>query len=295
MKKILFILALTALAATSNAQFVVSVQLGGSYSLGSVTPTSTFVGINPATLSDTTYIVPSDTLTLANPLNLTGGFKFGYQTGRLQFGIAASFTWSHYRSDMGPNEFNQNSIVPDHRNPILAIPGRPLDNYVGWYTQHQSSFTISPYLRYEVIQAGDIAFFLELDGFYTHTFQPIRHDYADWECVELHNTIDTTYHIKDSSYSMGAKIIPGMSWQLTPHCYIDLYFDMLSLSYEHNVHKTTTIFEEYTAASGTPTLAQTTVTNTTVTTNNFGFLVAGINSLNPINQNWVRIGFSYTF
>lgn len=293
MKKIFLTLALMAFAATASAQFVVSAQLGGSYAFGSTTPDATFTGISTLTGADTTYAVPSDTLTRDNPLYLTIGAKFGYQIGRLQIGLAASFAWSHDRCDMAPAAFNRNRILPDHLNPL--DPSAPNVDYVGWYKQRRSSFTISPYLRYELIQLGDAAFFLELSGYYTRTNQPIRHDFVDWYCHEMHSTIDTTYHILDSATSIGAKVTPGLSWQLSPHCYIDLYLDVLAFTFDRTVHINTDIFDEYISTSGTPTLASRTTTTLTSTTTDIGFGVNGSNLLSPTGRNWVRVGFNYTF
>ena len=293
MKKILLTISLIALATTANAQFVVSAQLGGSYAFGSTTPDATYTGISLLTGNDTTYAVPTDTLTHDNPLYLTVGFKFGYQIGRLQMGLAASFAWSHDRCDMSPSQFNRNRILPDHLNPLN--PNAPNTDYEGWYIQRRSSFTISPYLRYEVIQLGDVAFFMELTGYYTRTFQPIRHDFIDWYCYEMHNTIDTTYHILDSASSFGARLTPGLSWQLSPHCYVDLYLDVLAFTFDRTTHINTDILDEYISTSGTPTLASRTTTTITTTTTDIGYGVNGSKLLSPTSRNWVRVGFNYTF
>ena len=293
MKKILFTLVLIALTSTASAQFVVSAQLGGSYAFGSSTPDATFQGYSAFTGADTTYVVPVDTLRHDNPLYLTAGFKFGYQMGRLQVGLAADFAWSHIRSSMSASQFNLNRILPAHENPLH--PDAPNKEYEGWYKQRRSSFTISPYLRYEIIQVGDVSFFLELNGYFTRTFQPVRHDFVDWYCYEMHNTIDTTYHILDSATSLGAKITPGLNWQLTPHCHVDLYFDVLAFTFDKTTHINTDIYDEYISTSGTPTLASRTTTTVTTKTTDIGFGVSGSSLLSPAGRNWVRVGFSYTF
>ncbi|MBO4599912.1 MAG: hypothetical protein J5641_04150 [Bacteroidales bacterium] len=293
MKKILFILSMMALAATADAQFVVSAQVGGSYAFGATTPDATFQGYSQFTGMDTTYAVPTDTLRHDNPLYLTLGFKFGYQIGRLQMGLAASFEWTHDRCDMSPSQFNTNRIMPAHINPLN--PNAPNTDYEGWYKQRRYSFTIAPYLRYEVLQVGDVAFFLELNGYFTRISQPIRHDFVDWYCYEMHNTIDTTYHILDSGYSLGAKIVPGLSWQLSPHCYIDLYLDVLAFTFDKTTHYNTDVLDEYIFTSGEPTLASRTTTTVTTKTTDLGFGVNGSSLLSPTGRNWVRIGFNYTF
>lgn len=295
MKKILTLFALIAFAMTAHAQFVVSGQLGGSYSFGKSTPDANFQGFSPITGADTTYHVPADTLTHDNPLSLSAGFKFGYQVGRIQFGLAASFCWSQLRADQKPAEYGTNAYnrVPAHINPMN--PNAPITEYEGWYTQRQSSFTIAPYMRYELIQLGDVAFFMELNMYYTKTFQPIRHDYLDWTAYEMPSTIDTTYHITDSATSLGVKLTPGLSWQLTPHCYIDLYFDVLAFTFDKSTHINTLVVDEYSNTSGEYVLTNRTTTTTTTSTTDLGFGVTGSNILSPYNRNWVRVGFNYTF
>ena len=298
MKKLFLTLGLIALAATANAQFVVSAQLGGSYAFGSTTPDATYTGASRLTGNDTVYAVPTDTLTHDNPLYLSLGLKFGYQIGRLQMGLAASFAWSHLRSDMAASQFNLNHILPDHLNPMTpggVIYSAPYVDYEGWYKQRRSQFTIAPYLRYELIQLGDVAFFLELNAYYSRVFQPVRHDYADWYRFEMHNTVDTTYHILDSASSLGAKITPGLSWQLSPHCYVDLYLDVLAFTFDRTTHINTDVRDEYIFTSGTPTLACRTTTTITTTTTNIGYGVNGSSLLSPTGRNWVRVGFNYTF
>lgn len=292
MKKIILTTALLALVVTAKAQFVVSAQLGGSYAMGATTPTATYHG-HTSSGADSIATIPTDTITHDNPLNLTGGIKLGYQTGRIQFGIAASYSFGRTRCDMKPDEFNQNRILPDHENPLQ--PNNNNVDYEGWYIQRRSSFTVAPYFRFEAIQMGDVAFFLELNAYYSKTFQPIRRDYADWYWGDMHNTIDTTYHIMDSSQSYGAKIIPGLSWQLSPNCYIDLYFDLMALSLDKTIQKIKETKDEYIFTSGSPTLAKRTITHTTRSDLHIGYIANGINSISPSDRNWVRIGINYTF
>ena len=67
MKKIILIITLMTLAATANAQFVISAQLGGSYSLGSTMPSATFYGHTPSG-ADSIAPIPMDTLNHQNPV-----------------------------------------------------------------------------------------------------------------------------------------------------------------------------------------------------------------------------------
>lgn len=298
MKKTLLTLAFIALITTVNAQYVVSVQLGGSYSTGSMTPTpTTHTGISRLTGADTIFFIPNDTITMANPLGLTGGFKFGYQVGRTQFGLSASFSWNHYKSDMSPNDYYQ-YISGYSDSPFFVVtPGRipNIKDWTGWYKWQQSSFTIAPYLRYELIQMGDVAFFLELNGYYKRSFQAKRHDYVDFEWLEMRNTIDSTYRIPDSSTSLGVKLTPGLSWQLTPHCYVDLYLDVLAISYDKTTHNHVHTFEMWDVIAEPNVIARREEVSTSTTTTVLGFDFNGSTVHSPANRSWVRVGFNYTF
>ena len=61
------------------------------------------------------------------------------------------------------------------------------------------------------------------------------------------------------------------------------------------VHQNKEIIDEYIFTSGTPTLANRTIVNTTNSTVNLGYMAKGISPLNPASNNWVRIGINYTF
>lgn len=298
MKKILLALAAFALTASANAQFVVGVHLGGSYSGGTVTPTNTeYVGVSRLTGNDTVYHSPNDTLTLRTPWGVTGGFKFGYQTGRLQFGISGSFSWDHYKEEMSATEYysdiSQYSDCPYFIVNPTRIPD--IQEWTGWHKWQQSSITIAPYVRYEVIQMGDAAFFLELNGYFKRSFQPRRHDFVDFYWLEMHNTIDSSFTIPDHASSIGLKMTPGLSWQLTPHCYVDLYLDVLALSYDRTTRTHVHTFETWDVIAEPNVVARreetTTVTNTTA----LGFDLNGTPATGAAGRSWVRVGFNYTF
>lgn len=298
MKKILLTFALIALITTANAQFVVSAHLGGNYATGSMTPTQTeHVGFSTITGNDTVYYIDNDTITMANPLNVTAGLKFGYQIGRLQFGISGSYSWGHYKQEFTPTEY-YNYLSGYSDSPFFIVnPSKIPDikDWTGWYKYQQSSFTIAPYLRYELIQMGDVAFFLELSGYYTRTKQAKRHDYVDFEWLEMRNTIDSTYRIPDSSNSLGAKLTPGLSWQLDPHCYIDLYLDVLAFSYDRTVRSYSHTYETWDVIAEPNVIARREETTTTTTTSRLGFDFNGLPGHSTANRSWVRVGFNYTF
>ncbi len=298
MKKTLLIFAFIALVAVANAQFVVSAHLGGSYATGSLTPTTTeHVGVSTLTGNDTVYYINNDTTTMPTPLSVTAGLKFGYQIGRLQFGISGSYSWSQSKQEISPEQY-YNYISGYSDCPYFVVnPNKIPDikDWTGWYKHQQSSFTIAPYLRYELIQMGDIAFFLDLDAYYTRTNQATRHDYVDFEWLEMRNTVDSTYSIPSSANSLGVKLTPGMSWQLDPHCYIDLYLDVLAFSYDHTTQEQSHTYETWDVIAEPNVVARREETTTTTTTNKLGFGLNGLPQYSLAGRSWVRVGFNYTF
>ena len=290
MKKVLFIFAFISIAALANAQFVVSAQLGGSYFNGSSSSEFIHQTLSPDTGNDTTIYGRSDTTNFDKPLTLTGGIKIGYQTRKMQFGIAASFSFSHLYAEQSAAEYYAANPNTEIVNPAIAVRYK---DYEGWYKQYRTSYSIIPYIRYELIQLGDLTFFAELNGYFTKVNNATHHDFLDWYYREMHNTIDTTFVIPETSVSLGAKIIPGISWQLSPHCYIDLYLDVLAFTFDYTTLYKRTVIDEYDYTTLPRVLARRTTIDETTTTTEMGFAVTGSPLLT--NRNWVRVGFNYTF
>lgn len=284
-----------AAVAVSQAQFVISAQLGGATTSGAITPTpSHHIGISPITGADTSFTKPNDTIIYPQTMDFTGGFKIGYQSGRIQAGIAASFSWGTANGDLSARDYaelykdNPYSVVQEHYIPNIK-------DYTGWYRENRWSLNIAPYVRYEAISLGDVAFFLELNGYYRRTFQPKRHEFVDFYRLEMHNTVDTTFRITDSATSIGIQVTPGLSWQLTPHCYIDLYFDLLAFGYNKSTQNTVVVKEDWDRITYPYVLARRETTSTSTTLTTLGFQTLGTPVLSSSHQNWVRIGINYTF
>ncbi len=286
MKKILLTLALFSLASIASAQFVVSAQLGGSFSQGSSAFESVYQGPSPLT-GDDTVITQTGGGDFDKPLALSAGVKIGYQTGKMQFGLAARFSFNRLYGNQNAEDYIANNPNTE------AIDHRPVDTLFGYFTQYRTGFSIAPYVRYELIQLGDIAFFAELNAYYTRANHSHRHDFLDWTRREMHYTIDTSLSIPESSVSIGAKITPGLSWQISPHCSIDLYLDIIAFSFDHTVLSKRTIIDEYDYTTTPRVLGRRTTIDVTATSNTLGFAVSG-STLLP-ERNWVRVGFNYTF
>lgn len=280
MKKILLTISLIALAAVGQAQFVASLHVGGSTSKQSYTIAS------ETRNNDTIIITPEVQDTLGTPIALTGGLKFGYQFGRFQAGITGSFTWNHYYSKQTDAEYARINDDFD-----MSVPH---DDYIGWYKQKFTSYTIAPYFRCDLINFGDVTLFAELDLYYTKVNNPHRQDFVDWYQWEMHSTIDTNYDIELNSVSLGARIIPGMTWQLSGHCSFELYLDFLSFAFDRTTNNSITVVDEYDYTATPRILARRTTTTVETVVTEMGFGVTGSPLLSN-NRNWVRVGFNYTF
>lgn len=302
MKKLLLTISLLAVVAVANAQFAASIQLGGSHAVtgNSTTIVQTF---------DTLGIPQFDTVTTipVNNNSATIGLKLGYQLGRVQFGISGSFTQYFSNGEQSAAQYvqaNPNSRQMTEEAWVVTSSGGKLVPYIdqiteyeGNFTERFNSFTIAPYVRFELIQLGDVAFFAELSGFFTKVNKPVHHDYLDWWAFEMHNTIDTTFTIDRSSIAFGAKITPGLSWQLTEHSCLDLYFDILALAYQKSVLTENVLVEDYTNVweERTRYLQYQERINTVTTATALGYNINGLPGISEANRSWVRVGFSYTF
>lgn len=284
----------------TNAQFAVSVHLGGAYSNGTAAYNSTYYGYNvryddnaQLIITDTTYGNNSGPLNADVPIDVTGGIKIGYQTGRLQFGLAGRASWSYVSGDFTPDDYNQ--CNPNINPKDFINLNWEFDDLQGFYNQQQYSFAIAPYVRYELIQLGDVAFFLELDAFYSQSFKPKRHEFLDFYHKEMHHTHDDNKVVDRETSGFGAELIPGMSWQLSEHCNIDLYFDLLNLAYAQQSEKVTTVTKEWDVITEPNIISKINTVTTTTTTTTIGFATNGAPSISGLNRSWVRVGFNYTF
>lgn len=278
MKKIVFSLIFAAFAFSANAQLVISANIGGSMTSGTVNTTTHVT------------VVTDSTATTDTPLEkntaFTAGLKVGYKFGRFQAGISGAFCSSSIE-----NQPLDPSFVP--------MVGQSIPTFVttGTMSTKNSSITVAPYLRYDVIQAGDVALFLELCGSFTKTNNPIH-------SADIHNagpmgvsidTVITNQPRPHSSTSIGVSVVPGLSWQLSKHCGIDLYMDFLALAYTATTSYHTDI--KYTFSYTNATLSyETATTSYTTKESHMGAAITGTPLLTALGtNNWIRVGFNFTF
>jgi hypothetical protein len=288
MKKILLSLALVALVGTANAQLVVSANIGGSMTSGTV---NTYRHVTIVLDSTSNVDMPQESYT-----NFTGGLKVGYKFGKAQAGIAGSYNmYTIENQKLDPSIIPIVGVYEGVNYGIVSVLT------TGGMETKGSSFTVAPYFRYDIIKAGDVAIFAELDLFYSRSNNPTIHA---WESnvnqgVNWSLDLDSTFSRPMVTTSLGVSVVPGLSWQLTNNCGIDLYMDFLSLAYS----KTTTVRMDnaYTfrmSAVGTVMQLQTNVvsTITTIEDTQLGGGVTGTPLLTELGRNnWVRVGFNFTF
>ena len=216
MKKIALTLALAIIAFAANAQIVISANIGGSMNSGSKLIQTDITGGQPYS--------GSQVINFPQETTLSAGIKFGYKFGKFQVGLAGG-----YEQISGTNLPLDPTIVPIMQNSIPTILT------TGYMNQKNSAITVAPYFRYDIIQAGDVSLFAELNVLYSKTLTPMC-----WAEIHDSNIAPGTYFVHDTSgtfphpintTTLGASIVPGLSWQLSSHCGIDLYFDFLAIAY----------------------------------------------------------------
>ncbi len=276
MKRFILTLVLAAFAFAANAQLFVSANVGGSMSSGNVNSVTHITIVTDSTIITDTPLDKSS--------SFSGGLKVGYKFGRIQVGVAGSYSMGSTTSQ---------SIDPT-QIPVISTTGFVT---TGETTIKSSSITVAPYVRFDIIQAGDIALFAELHGFYTMLQDPSLSAHVDIKkSGNDYRAYDTTFSPVMHGTSLGAQVIPGLSWQLDKHCSLDLYFDILSVAFT----KTTMVEEQcvYDARITGMDTYKLDVTRTTVTTNTTDISggLTGTPLLTELHsRNWVRVGFSFTF
>lgn len=276
MKKILATLVLVTFAFAANAQLFVSANIGGAMKSGN-THTTTHVTI--VTDSTVATDVPLD-----ETKTFTGGLRIGYKFGRIQAGIAGSYT-------MGTTVFQ----TVDHS--LMPIPTQDGYSFEGTTTTKVTSFMVAPFIRYDIIQAGDVSLFAELHAFYSMQNDPEQEIHlAIKKGQETFISTDTNFISELHTTALGVQVIPGLSWQLSKHCSLDLYFDFLSLAYASSTTESTTHNYSFKFSGVSDYAITDESTSMTVKSSSFEGGLHGSPLLTQLgSSNWVRVGFNFTF
>lgn len=288
MKKIVLTLALSAFAFAANAQLVISANIGGSQTSGEVSTSSEIVVGTDST-------TPPQITPLEGNTNLTGGLKIGYKFGKAEVGIAASYNKS--TSKNMPLDPTIIPIIGIYEGVNYGIP--TIKTTGGISSSAVTSITIAPYFRYDILRAGDVAIFAELNLFYNMTKDPtivFTELNEGPEGIALPSVKDTTIVRPLNSTSLGVSVVPGLSWQLNDNCSIDLYLDFLSLAYRKTTTNRIDFAYNSRIVNGNKLVTDHTETVITTTQTAFGGTLTGTPLLTELHKNnWVRVGFNFTF
>ena len=183
MKKVFMTLLAVAVMGIANAQLFVGGDL--SFSTSTMNSSSTIGG---QTQTDKGY--PKLTNWLIAP-------KIGFQTGKLSFGLAFG---------IGGQKYVQKN---ENATPVTTFT----DKYTG--------FGAIPFFRYNVVEAGNLALFCELQV-------PI---FSGKNKVKMEGGSDAFERDGGKCTMLGASIVPGLSYNFTDHLSIDVYIDILRLGF----------------------------------------------------------------
>ena len=211
MKKLSLSIALVLCAFVAQSQIFVSLNAGGSFSSGN---TNTVSVISVAADSTTSTDVPH-----VGTSSFQGGFRFGYKTGKVMFGIGANYTVASV-----DNQPLDSTLIPIYPKRLWTTEGT--------MTTQSSIITVAPFFRYDIVKAGDISLFAELNAFYTMEQNPTVTAHQIFT-AGTNDPIekDTTFTQVKNATGFGARITPGLNWMLTPNISLDLYLDFLSIAY----------------------------------------------------------------
>jgi hypothetical protein len=284
MKRIFLTLALAVFAFSANAQFIISANIGGSKFSGDTT-IHTQVSVATNSETDTTIYPVAKT-------NLTAGLKLGYKFGKAQVGVSGSY--SMYNLENQPLD---PTVIP-----MISSQFPTRWATTGFMSSKYATFTVAPYFRYDILTAGDIALFVELNLFYTSTLNPVIEQAHVYNYLIVNPTLNVPLDtnnipIPRTTTQFGARIIPGITWQLAKNCGFELYMDFLSLAYTYTKSQRIDLAWQFNI-SGAGELEGYTYTATT--TNSKSTEISGGLTGTPLLteqgvNNWVRAGFYFSF
>jgi len=227
------------------------------------------------------------------------GLRGGYKTGNFSFGIGFNYgTHTLHTHALDP------AVIPTPVN-YTVTDGSTVHRYdgktEGEMTTKTSTITITPFLRYNYLNAGDVSLFLELNGVYSMVNNPQVTCSRQFVAEGVKDPIpmaDTSFTQYVNVKEFGARLIPGMSWQLNKHFSLDLYLDFLSIAYSSLSTTTTSYKYEYTQSADHAVTERvvTQETSTTVRTTTMDWGIFG----NPdwaaeTTRNFVRVGINFVF
>ena len=257
MKKVILTLVLAAFTFAANAQFVVGGQLGYFYNGGNIN----YTGVNN---SPKDYQTPFNGTAMASS-SYSIMPKIGYQLNdNMQVGLSFGI---------------EGSATTDYSSWTLLY--RTYQDFEGWKKTSQSSFSVAPYLRYNLGTIKGLTFFCEAQLSFTFDGKEKIHEFNTEIKDILLRAHDTTYTGNNNVNSISFSVVPGLNYKFNDRLSADLYIDLLRLSFVH----TTNIWENVNVDGD----------KYVENTNNFYF-GANLNAQTLSSQfSHFRLGFNYHF
>lgn len=263
MKKVIFTLALVAFAFAANAQFVVGGNFSHNLYNGGHEWDRVVRGNNSAE-----YTLPNN-----KTANLTIAPKFGYNINEnMQVGISIG-----YNSTISTNYRkwdNEYETVKD---------------FEGWSKHFRSSFFIAPYFRHTFLHMGKFGAFVEGQLSFGLGFKDKYHDFnikvADFYGPGMDlKAVDTSYTGNTKTSYINITVVPGVNYKFTEKISLDLYIDLLSITYNRSTSHY--YFEDATAQ----------YTHETKNVNTDFHIGANLNAQSlQSHLGYFRVGFNYHF
>lgn len=263
MKKVLITLALVCLAMVANAQFVLGVD--ASVNVQNTNSSANIQYYKTAT-HDTNF---TNNLIKQKSVGFSVALRAGYQFNRARVGLGFGY---------GTTTLTNHVFVDS------------LPKLESWMKQTFSVISGLLYFRYNVIEIGDISIFAELDGTLSITPNVKNHVYSNQLALlsgDNKDVIDTTYNGDTKITAFSVSVVPGVSWQISPYCSLDLYIDLLRIGYAYSK---TSVIQETPSFNDKKDKTETTTTDSQFV---FGCQMSPNSLFNDLSL--FRLGFNLSF
>ncbi len=196
----------------ANAQLFVGGNLGFSMNNGSNKTTYSSSGNTDTRESD----APKMNEWTVSP-------KIGFQSGKLAFGVAFGIGGQKWHA-IDPSESELDAAAEDMYSDLMTKAAADEEDW----TINRTKWGVTPFVRYNAIEAGNFALFLEAQV-------PINGSTGKVTSKITEDGVTTTREeIAPKTFSWGLEIVPGLSYNLNDHIAFDVYLDLIRLGFTQN-------------------------------------------------------------